>query len=109
MQEIADWLTRLGLPESRQALLYIMDQVTYLHWSIGQPQYYRPCYSVFACGGPYATTVGAEPMIEHDLSKARQLVQASGDDGRPVVVLHVTDIPFLNAAAVVAPQQQQLC
>jgi hypothetical protein len=69
----------------------MMDQVTYLHWPIGQPQYYRPCYSVFACGGPYATTIGAEPMKEHDLSKARQLVEESGYDGRPIVVLHVTD------------------
>jgi hypothetical protein len=43
----------------------MMDQVTYLHWSVGQPQYYRPCYSVFACGGPYATTIGAEPIVEH--------------------------------------------
>jgi peptide/nickel transport system substrate-binding protein len=90
--------------KARQALLHIMDQVTYLHWSIGQPQY-RPCYSVFACGGPYATTVGAERMIEHDLSKARQLVQESGYDGRPIVVLHVTDVPFLTAAAVVTRQR----
>ena len=52
-------------------------------WAIGQPQYYRPCYSVFACGGPYATTIGAEPMMEHDLTKARQLVQESGYDGQP--------------------------
>jgi peptide/nickel transport system substrate-binding protein len=91
--------------KARQALLYATDQVTYLRWSVGQPQYYRPCYSVFACGGPYATTVGAEPIIEHDLSKARQLVQESGYDGRPIVVLHVTDISFLNAAAVVTRQR----
>jgi peptide/nickel transport system substrate-binding protein len=32
--------------KARRSLLYMMDQVTYLHWSIGQPQYYRPCYSV---------------------------------------------------------------
>ena len=91
--------------KARQALLYTTDQVTYLHWSVGQPQYYRPCYSVFACGGPYATTIGAEPMMEHDLSKARQLVQESGYDGRPIVVLHVTDISFLNAAAIVTRQR----
>jgi peptide/nickel transport system substrate-binding protein len=77
--------------KARQALLYMMDQVTYLHWPIGQPQYYQPCYSVFACGGPYATTIGAKPMKEHGLSKARQLVEESGYDGRPIVVLHVTD------------------
>ena len=50
-------------------------------------------------------TVGAEPMMEHDLTKARQLVKESGYDGRPIVVLHVTDISFLNAAAVVTRQR----
>jgi len=42
--------------KAREALLHMMDQVTYLHLSIGQAKYYRPCYSVFACGGPYAIT-----------------------------------------------------
>jgi peptide/nickel transport system substrate-binding protein len=56
--------------KARQALLHMMDQVTYLAWAVGQAGYYRPCYSVFACGGPYATTIGAEPMIGHDLTFA---------------------------------------
>jgi peptide/nickel transport system substrate-binding protein len=91
--------------KAREALLYMMDQVTYLAWAIGQSQYYRPCYSVFACGGPYATMIGAEPMVEHDLTRARQLVKESGYDGKPIVVLHVTDIPFLNAAGIVTRQR----
>jgi hypothetical protein len=81
------------------------DQVTYLAWAIGQSQYYRECDSVFACGGPYSTIAGAEPLMKHDLTIARQLVKESGYDGRPVVVLHVTDIPFLNAAAIVTRQR----
>jgi peptide/nickel transport system substrate-binding protein len=32
-------------------------------------------------------------------------VQESGYDGRPIVVLHVTDIPALNAAAIVTRQR----
>jgi peptide/nickel transport system substrate-binding protein len=90
---------------AREALLYMVDQVTYLAWAIGQSQYYRPCYSVFACGGPFATTVGAEPIVRHDLARATQLVNESGYDGRPIVVPHVTDIPFLNAAAIVTRQR----
>jgi peptide/nickel transport system substrate-binding protein len=90
---------------ARQALLHMMDQVTYLAYAIGQSEYYRPCYSVFACGGPYATKTGAEPIIEHDLTKARQLVQESGYDGQPIVVLQVTDRPIFNAAAVVTRQR----
>ena len=83
----------------------MMDQVTYLAWAIGQSEYYHTCDSVFACGGPYATRTGAEPVMKHDLTMARQLVKESGYDGRPVVVLHVTDIPFMNAAAIVTRQR----
>jgi peptide/nickel transport system substrate-binding protein len=91
--------------KARQALLHMMDQVTYLAWAVGQSQYYRACNSVFACGGPYATNIGAEPMMNHDLTTARQLVKESGYDGRAIVVLHVTDRPILNAAAIVTRQR----
>jgi peptide/nickel transport system substrate-binding protein len=91
--------------KAREALLHMMDQVTYLHWSHGQSKYYRPCYSVFACGSPYATKAGAGPIMKHDLDRARQLVKESGYDGRPVVVIHVTDIPWVNAAAIVTRQR----
>jgi peptide/nickel transport system substrate-binding protein len=64
--------------KAREALLHMMDQETYLALAIGQSQYYRPCYSVFACGGPYTTRMGAEPIMEHDLTRARQLVKESG-------------------------------
>ena len=83
----------------------MMDQVTYLALAVGQSQYYRACYSLFACGSPYATTVGAEPMVKHDLTKARALVKESGYDGRPVVVYQVTDRPFLNAAAIITQRR----
>ena len=91
--------------KAREALLHMMDQVTYLHWAFGQPEYYRACYSVFACGGPYATRIGAEPIIGHDLTKARQLLRESGYDGKPIVLLHITDRPFLNAAGIVTQRR----
>src|SRR5262249_57382505 len=56
--------------KARQALLHIMDQMTYLPLAIGQSEYYRTCYSVFACRGPYATTAGAEAIMKHDIDKA---------------------------------------
>jgi len=91
--------------KARQALLHMMDQVTYLHLAHGQSQYYRACPSIFACGSPYATRNGAEPMMEHDLGTARQLVRESGYNGQPLVLLHVTNITFLNAAALVTRQR----
>jgi peptide/nickel transport system substrate-binding protein len=87
--------------KAREALLHMMDQETYLAWAVGQSDYYRPCYSVFSCGGPYETRIGAVPMVEHDTARARQLVKESGYDGQPIIVLHVTDRPVFNAAAFV--------
>jgi peptide/nickel transport system substrate-binding protein len=87
--------------KARQALLHMMDQITYLHWAIGQAKYYQPCHSIYACRGPYATHAGAEPIMKPDLDRARQLVKESGYDGRPIVILHVTDIAHQNGAAVV--------
>ena len=91
--------------KAREALLHMVDQVTYLALANGQAKYYRPCYSVFACGGPYATKSGSDPIVNHDLTRARQLVKESGYDGRPVVVLHVTDRMHMNAAGLVTRQR----
>ena len=63
-----------------------------------QAKYYRTCHSVFACNGPYATKAGAEGLAKQNLREARQLVKESGYDGRPVTVVHVTDIAFLSTA-----------
>jgi peptide/nickel transport system substrate-binding protein len=43
--------------------------------------------------------------VEHDTARARQLVKESGYDGQPIVVLHVTDRPVFNAAAIVTRQR----
>jgi peptide/nickel transport system substrate-binding protein len=87
--------------KAREALLHMVDQLTYLHLAIGRPEYYRVCHSIFPCGGPYATRAGADPMIKHDLARARQLVKESGYDGRPVVLIQVLDRPLLKDAALV--------
>jgi peptide/nickel transport system substrate-binding protein len=94
--------------KAREALIHMMDQVTYLAWAHGQSKYYRPCHSVFACGGPYAKKTGTEPIVNHDLTRARQLVKESGYDGRPIVVIQVTDRPYLNAAAIVTRNRLEL-
>jgi peptide/nickel transport system substrate-binding protein len=91
--------------KAREALLHAMDQEAYLYLSVGQAKYYRTCHSVYACRGPYATTVGAEPMMQHNLMKASQLVKESGYDGTPIVVLQIIDRPHLNAAAIVTRQR----
>ena len=91
--------------KARQALVHMVDQVAYLYLAVEQAEYYRPCYSVFACRGAYATQAGAEPLMKHDLDRARQLVRESGYDGRPVVVISTTDQPFIPKAAAVTRQR----
>ena len=87
--------------KARQALVAMMNQEMYLQAAIGVPKYYRSCPGVFACAGPYASKAGAEGLVKQNLERARQLVKESGYDGRPVTVVHVTDIGFLSGAALV--------
>src|SRR5207245_103884 len=56
---------------------------------------------VFDAAGQYMTNTAAEPIMRHSHDRARELVKESGYDGRPVVVIQVTDRTFLNAAAIV--------
>ena len=93
--------------KARQALVAMMDQTMYLQAAIGQAQYYRTCSSVFACNGPYASKAGAEGLAKQDLARARQLVKESGYDGRPVMVIHVTDVAHMNAVALVTREWLQ--
>jgi peptide/nickel transport system substrate-binding protein len=44
-------------------------------------------------------------MVNHDLTKAIQLVKESGYTGQPIVVLQITDRPIFNAAAIVTRQR----
>jgi peptide/nickel transport system substrate-binding protein len=88
--------------KARQALLHMMDQQPYLQAAIGQPKYFQTCNALFTCGGPWESTAGIEPIQKQDLTRARELVKQSGYDGRPIVVLHVTDIQTLSAVALVS-------
>jgi peptide/nickel transport system substrate-binding protein len=91
-------------PAARQAMLWLIDQETYMRAAVGNPDYYDYCYSVFACGSPLETEVGAEPLRQQDVEKARQLFEEAGYDGGPVLVLQSTDIPVLSASALVTAQ-----
>lgn len=85
--------------KARQALLYMVDQKTYLDTVVGDAKYYRTCPAVFMCGGtPFESAVGAP---KQDLDKAKALLKESGYDGRPIVVLDPTDSPYAHAPALV--------
>ncbi|MBI2468590.1 MAG: ABC transporter substrate-binding protein [Candidatus Rokubacteria bacterium] len=93
--------------KARQALVHMVDQTKYLQAAVGVPKFFRTCAAVFLCGGPYDSAVGTEGLQKQDLARARQLVKESGYDGRPVVVLQVTDIQALSAVALVTRELLQ--
>lgn len=88
-------------PEAREALLWLVDQKRYLQAMFGNPEITRECREYFVCGSPNASTVGIPPGLRHDPARARALFDAAGYDGRPLVVLHPTDIQFMNLATLV--------
>jgi len=88
-------------PRARQALTYLIDQERYLQAMFGDPEVTSVCHSFFVCGSPLASDAGVPAGIGKDIDKARQLMEASGYDGRPLVILHPTDIQFMNLATLV--------
>jgi peptide/nickel transport system substrate-binding protein len=86
--------------KARQALLWMVNQETYLQAAIGQAKYFRTCPGYFMCGGlPYESATAAPP--KPDMERARQLMKESGYDGRPVVLLDPTDVALLHGATLV--------
>jgi peptide/nickel transport system substrate-binding protein len=91
-------------PKARQALLYAVNQETYLQAIVGDPALYKVCAAYFICGTPNATMVGTEALKSVNLDKARQLLKEAGYKGEKIVLMQPTDIPVLNNASLVTAQ-----
>ncbi|MBU2924892.1 ABC transporter substrate-binding protein [Colwellia sp. 4_MG-2023] len=88
-------------PRARQALLYLIDQDRYLQAMFGDPEVTNNCSAFFVCGSPHESLAGVPKGLGKNREKAKALMAASGYDGRPVVILHPTDIQFMNLATLV--------
>ena len=86
----------------RQAVAYALNQKDFLNATIGNPQYYVTCKSIYPCGSPFETTKGWDDKIESNIAKAKELLSQAGYDGTPVVLMQSTDIPSLSNLAPVA-------
>ena len=92
--------------DARKALLYLINQEEFMKASFGNPKYYRKCGSNFACGTPMENDENTQWFKEApNLAKAKELFQKSGYDGRPVVLLHATNIDFMNNSAQIMAQR----
>ena len=54
--------------------------------------YRRCCFSIYPCNSALVTSKGMDFIAKPDLKRAQQLLQESGYDGRPIVVMQPTDL-----------------
>ena len=88
----------------RQAALAAINQEDFLKATIGNPDYYKPCPAMFLCGTPLATDAGTDILMKSDYDLAKKLLEESGYDGTPVVLMQSTDVNSLTNLAPVAQQ-----
>ncbi len=89
--------------KARQALAHTIDQSEYMAAAYGDPEWWdqKGCFSWFVCGTATGTEAGSEPYRKPDPAKATQLLKESGYDGRPLVIMTITDVPSQYAMAQV--------
>lgn len=91
--------------EIRKAATMAMKQEDYLAGAIGDPKFWKTCYSIYPCGTPLATEVAAETMKTGSIEKAAAALKAAGYDGTPIVIMHPTDIPVLSAFTLISAEK----
>lgn len=82
--------------KARQALLHLTAQEDFMRAGIGNPDFWKVCWSWLACGGPFSTESGAEDLRAPDLAKARSLMAEAGYKGEKVVVMQPGDLQVLR-------------
>jgi peptide/nickel transport system substrate-binding protein len=89
-------------PLIRQAVAIAFNQEDFVRSTVGNPEYYVLCKSLYPCGSPLAMDAGFTDRLEGNITRARALIQQAGYDGSPVVLMQSTDNPSLSNLAPVA-------
>jgi peptide/nickel transport system substrate-binding protein len=87
-------------PALRQAVLRAIDQTPFIQAITARPADGEVCRSMFPCGMPGVTEVGAGVMGTLDVEAAKRAVVAAGYKGERVVILNPTDIASINAHGI---------
>jgi peptide/nickel transport system substrate-binding protein len=86
----------------REALLYALDQRDYLVAITGDEKKGRTCYSFYACGTPYSSELGAEPLKgKRDLERAKKMIHDAGYKGEKVVILTASEGAYNHPQALI--------
>jgi peptide/nickel transport system substrate-binding protein len=91
-------------PKVRRAAMAALNQEMFLQVQVGVPELYRTCLSVYPCKTRYATAKGMDVIAEQNPARARQLLEASGYSGTPIILLQATDLAISHKLPVVAAQ-----
>lgn len=93
----------------RLAVLGAIQQEDYMSAALGDPRFWRVCYSVFPCGTPLSIDPDSDQMKAGSLDHAKKLLADAGYDGTPVVILNPVDSPVISALTkVTAGKLQQM-
>ncbi len=95
--------------KARQAMLYIVKQDDCMKATFGNSKYAKACPSYFGMGTPMENDANTEWFKGgQNFAKAKELLKEGGYDGRPVVLLQATNIPYMsNTAQVLAQELRQ--
>jgi peptide/nickel transport system substrate-binding protein len=89
--------------KARQAAMYAIAQEDFLRAQVGDPAIYKVCNAPLVCGSKYEKSYG-DLLIKPDFEKAKALLKEAGYDGKPVVMLHQTDLQSSNQLPAVGKQ-----
>jgi peptide/nickel transport system substrate-binding protein len=93
--------------KARQALAMMVNQREYSQASFGGEQFWKdatPCFSLWICGGPFGTQVGAEAYRQQNIERAKQLLAEAGYKGEKVTLIGASDIGFLKSLTLVTAE-----
>lgn len=88
----------------RRAMLALVDQAEVMQ-ALGLDEFAKPCQAVFGCGSPLE--MESSPSPAKGIAAAKQLIQEVGYKGEPIVMLHPTDNPALDASTLVVAEQMR--
>ncbi|SFZ86019.1 peptide/nickel transport system substrate-binding protein [Devosia enhydra] len=96
-------------PKVREALQWALEPTPFMQAIFGdQTQLYQICAAIFFCGSPFESTVNTDRILTRDVEKAKALLAEAGYEGTPVLLPHVTDIPFHDHAySVLKPMLEE--
>jgi peptide/nickel transport system substrate-binding protein len=79
----------------RRAAEYALNQLDFMKATIGDPRYYKECRAMFGCGAPLESAAGMDGILQSNFAESKKLLKEAGYDGKPIVLLHTTDLNVL--------------